>query len=316
MIQIALCTDNNYAMPAGVMMYSVCVHTPGVSFNVIVPEDFSEENRAKLRRVTEPFDAAVDFIVIPENLADGFPVGREDQPEHISIAAYYRLFLGRLLSPEIDKVIYLDCDLICLSSLEELWAVDLKGAPLACVPEIQRPWQHPQLRLGYDESIPYFNSGVLLINLDYWRRNGVESRFMDFLATSREKIQFHDQDILNWAFHDSALFLPPRFNAMDFLFHKGLADCDFPFPVEDAEQARTNPVIVHFTYKHKPWIKGGSHTYRKAFLDFKSKTPWKGQRLIMRKSDTFKGKVADLLVFFGLYRYHDDYIVIPENTEH
>lgn len=304
MIEIALCTDNNYAMPAGVMIHSVCKHTSGVSFNVIVPENFSEENKEKLKEITD----RIRFITISKEVVDGFPVGLDNQPAHISIAAYYRLFLGRLLPQEIKKVIYLDCDLICLSSLKELWNIELDNIPVACVNDIPRPWQHPQERLGYDDSFPYFNSGVLLINLDYWRENNVEQEFKNFLASSPEKIQFHDQDVLNYVFHENALFIPPKFNATDIFFHKEFLHADFPYSKSKVDDARYNPVIVHFTYKNKPWFKGESHTYRDQFLSYKAETPWKNQRLKVKKSNNLKEAIVNTLVRFGLYRYQNDYI--------
>jgi len=309
MIEIALCTDNNYAMPAGVMIYSVCKHTADVSFNIIVSDDFSEKNRQKLISITEPFGAAIRFYHISKEIVEGFPVGLDGQPEHITIAAYYRLFLGQILPEEIQKLIYLDCDLICQSDLKELWDIDLNGSPLACVNDIPRPWQHPQQRLGYDESFPYFNSGVLLIDLEYWRRHDVVSDFREFLINSSEKIQFHDQDVLNYVFHKTALFLPPKFNATDIFFHKEFLNDSFPYPEAEVNDARLRPVIVHFTYKNKPWFKGGSHTYRYTFLSYKKETPWKNQRLKVKKSSGLKGLAANLLVILGLYRYHDDYLM-------
>jgi len=310
MIEIALCTDNNYAMPAGVMIYSVCKHTEGVSFNVIVPDNFSKVNKSKLKEITNRFAATIRFINISKEIVEGFPVGLDNQPAHISIAAYYRLFLGELLPKTISKVIYLDCDLICLSSLQELWNIELDDAPLACVNDMPRHWQHPQIRLGYDESFPYFNSGVLLINLDYWRSSNVVDDFKRFIIESPEKLELHDQDVLNYVFHENALFIPPKFNATDTLFHKEFLNEKFPCSGAEVYDARYNPVIVHFTYKNKPWIKGGSHTYRDTFLSFKKETSWKNQKLKVKKAKDFKGIVANILVSLGLYRYHDDYISI------
>lgn len=308
MIETALCTDNNYAMPAGVMIYSVCKHTKDVSFNVIVSDDFSEGNKNRLKRITDSFSCKIQFIYIPEEIVEGFPVGLDNQPAHISIAAYYRLFLGKLLPETTEKVIYLDCDLICQSDLRELWETELGDSPVAAVDDIPRPWQHQQERLGYDQSFRYFNSGVLLINLDWWRRNAVIDGFLKFIKESPEKIQFHDQDVLNYVFHENALFLPPKFNATDIFFHKEFLNEKFPYSEAEVNDARYNPVIVHFTYKNKPWFKGGSHTYRDIFLSYKRQTPWKHQRLKTKKTTGLKSAVANILVLFGLYKYHDDYI--------
>jgi len=308
MIEIAFCTDNKYAMPAAVMMYSVCLHTGRVSFNAIVPAGFSKQNREGFDRITSRFGASINYVTIPDNLTEGFPVGLKNQPAHVSIATYYRLFMAQLLPQTLDKVIYLDCDLICQSSLEELWNIDLNEAPLACVNDVPRPWQHHQQRLGYDESFSYFNAGVLLVNLNYWRNNNVMEKFVSFLRTSPGKIDFHDQDVLNYVFHENALFLPPRFNATDIFFHREFLDYDYPFSADEVQAARSNPVIVHFTYKNKPWIKGESHTYKDVFLSYKKETPWKRTPLKVKKAETIRGFIVNLLVIFAGYKYHNDYI--------
>lgn len=308
MIEIAFCTDNNYAMPAGVMVYSVCKHTDDVHFNAIIPEDFSGDNRSRLTQIVQSFNASIDFITIPDGFADGFPVYLDIQPEHISIAAYYRLFLGRLLPDEMEKVIYLDCDLMCQSSLKELWDTELGDSPLACISEIPYEWQKNQERLGYDDSLGYFNSGVLLINLIYWREQNVIELFFSYIRENHDLLVYHDQDVLNYVFRGKVIFLPPKFNAIDMLFHKGFND--FAFPKEQVREARYSPVIVHFTYKHKPWFLGGSHTYRDVWLSLLAQTPWKGTRLKVKKATSLKGHIANILVRLGVYRYHDDYITL------
>lgn len=309
MIQIALCTDNSYAMPAGVMMYSVLKNHPAARFHVIVPQDFSDSNRKKMESVAGQFGASVSFITIDNSIFGGFPIYREDQPGHISIAAYYRLFLTDLLPATVDKVLYLDCDLICRSSLQELWDTDLTGCPLACVQDIPFSGISEAIRLGYDETLGYFNSGVLLINLEYWRRNNAKQLFTDFVNDHLDLVRYHDQDVLNCVFRGQVKFVHPRFNAQDRLFHRHNMGA-LPYPDIEVTEARTNPAIVHFTYRNKPWILGCSHPYTPLFISYKKETPWRGTRLKPKKAIGLKSLLVNLLVRLRLYRYHDDYIDI------
>lgn len=309
MIEIALCTDNNYAMPAGVMIYSILRNHGKAAFHVIVPSDFSQDNKNKLRDITDTFGAELSFISISDYDFSGFPVGQDDQPEHISIAAYYRLFLTELLPETIDKVMYLDCDLICQASLQEFWDTDLTGCPLACVQDIPFSGISEAIRLGYDEKLGYFNSGVLLINLKYWRQNNVLDGFIDFISTRRNLVRYHDQDVLNCVFMGKVRFVHPKFNAQDRLFHQHNMGA-LPYPDNEVAEARQNPAIVHFTYKNKPWILGNRHPYQSNFIEYKKMTPWKDTRLKTKKATDLKGIIANMLVRFGLYRYHDDYIAI------
>jgi len=311
MINIALCTDNNYAMPAGVMMYSVLKNHGPASFHVIVPPDFAEENKTKLQSITGQFGARLYFITIDNRDIKDFPVGRSDQPEHISLAAYYRLFLAGLLPETINKVLYLDCDLICQSSLQEFWDTDLTDSPLACVKDIPFSGICEAIRLGYDEGLGYFNSGVLLINLAYWRENNVRQQFIDYIAGNQSSIRYHDQDVLNCVFKGKVKFVHPRFNAQDRLFHQHNMGA-LPYPDEEVVQARSNPAIVHFTYKNKPWILGSRHPYQHFFASYKKETPWENVRLKPKPATNLKGKAVNMLVVLGLYKYHDDYITLTK----
>lgn len=308
MIEIALCTDNNYAMPAGVMIHSVCKHTDNVRFHVIVPDNFSEKNRSRIELTVARFGASVVFIPIDEEILDGFPVMKTGQASHVTVATYYRLFLDRLLPDSLEKILYLDCDLICQESLEELWNIDIDNIPLACVSDVPYTGVCEAERLGYDSALGYFNAGVLLINLAYWRKNLVFPKFMDYVKVHSEELLSHDQDVLNYVFQGRVKFISPRYNALDLLFHREFLN--YPYTKNDLNQARFHPVIVHFSYKFKPWIKGYGHPYRNRFLEYKRNTPWKHAKLRMAKSDSLKGAISNVFVFLGLHTYTNDYLVI------
>jgi len=310
---IALCTDNSYAMPAGVMMYSVCLNSGPASFFVVIPSDFLEENKRKLRQITGCFGSEITFVTIRREDLHGFPIYRDDQPAHISIAAYYRLFLTDLLPDTIDKVLYLDCDLLCLSALTELWNINIDNKPLACISDIPYTGVSEAVRLGYDEKLGYFNSGVLLINLRYWREHNVRHDFIRLITDNNDIIRYHDQDILNCVFKGQVLFIHPRFNAQDRLFH--LDTPCFPYPDNEVAEARNFPAIIHFTYKNKPWILGGRHPYQHYFTEYKAMTPWKNTKLRPKKADNLKGHLINVLVILGLYKYHDDYITIQATEQ-
>ena len=70
-------------------------------------------------------------------------------------------------------------------------------------------------RLHYPSSDSYFNSGVLLVNLDYWREEGLMSKALDYISKNGSKLVFYDQDVLNALLHDCKLFLPFRYNVQD-----------------------------------------------------------------------------------------------------
>lgn len=305
-MHIAFSSDNNYAMPAGVMIYSVCRHNENVTFHMIIPKDFTEKNKRRLESITSSFGTRIEFITISDELFEEFPVGRADQASHITIASYYRLFLSKLLPADIHRVIYLDCDLICLKPLYDMWDLDIKDTPMACVKDIPFDGISEAQRLGYDEKEGYFNAGVLLINLDFWRTHNVIGDFHKIISTCPEILKSHDQDVLNLVFKGKTLFLPPKYNAVDLLFYNGITTSQYS--KEEIYEAVHSPVIVHFTYFKKPWIKGYGHPYEDTFLNYKKATPWRFSMRKVAKADCVKGFISNIFVFLGLHTYSNNYI--------
>lgn len=191
-LNIVLSTDNNYVMPTGILMCSVCVNTPcKIAFFVLTGKGFSEKSKSLMQQSVKGYDASVVFLPVPENLESLLPMGKPGQPQYITVATYYRLFLQDILPESIDKVLYLDGDIVCRSSLLPLWNTDIEGKPVAAVYEIENN-DHRYERLCYDEKDGYFNAGVLLINLKYWREHDVQARFFNYLNNHSDRIIYHD----------------------------------------------------------------------------------------------------------------------------
>mgnify|MGYP000308479184 CR=1 FL=1 len=105
-------------------------------------------------------------------------------------------------------------------------------------------------RLHYPSSDSYFNSGVLLVNLDYWREEGLMSKALDYISKNGSKLVFYDQDVLNALLHDCKLFLPFRYNVQDgFLRRKRRIR---PESIAALDQELLHPVIIHYTGGKKP----------------------------------------------------------------
>jgi len=164
---------------------------------------------------------------------------------HISKATYYRLYLGSILPSTIDSVLYLDTDLLVVSNnFNELFDINIKDYPLAAVNHYT---PNERLRLGLNGD--YFQAGVLLINLKFWRENSVEDSFLDVLQTRSKDLLYWDQDILNIVFDSSCLVLPDKYNVH--LLLAGVADV----------------VIYHFDGTRKPWRLRNDRPGKKEWLE-------------------------------------------------
>ena len=275
MLDIVACTDHRNVMPTGVMMCSVCVNNPDViiQFHVITDTDVTDEDCHDLADVAAPYGANVHFYRVDEQVL-GKPFPQVDN--RITRAAYFRLYLTDILPPSIEKVLYLDGDVIVRHSLKELWNVDLSGYALAATLDSRDESIDRYEGLGYSKSLGYFNSGVLLINLAYWREHQATKLFGEFLRDRWETIRWHDQDVLNYVFREQKMRMPIKYNFQDgFLFKT--PEYDWPRYGEEVMAAKKDPVIVHFSGEIKPWkYTYAHHPYQSTFYKYQDMTKWKG----------------------------------------
>ena len=282
-------------MPTGVMMCSVCVNNPDliIRFYIIADVDVADEDRDDISTVVAPYKnrARIEFYPVPEQILDcSFP----KLNEKITRTAYFRLFVAEILPSTIDKVLYLDGDVIVRHSLKELWDMDLSNFALAAVPDMREGSTDRYEGLGYSNNQGYFNSGVLLINLAYWRQHQATKLFEEFIQNRYETIRFHDQDVLNYIFREQKMTLPIKYNLQDgFLWKK--PEYDWSRYGEEVMAARRNPVIVHFT-GDKPWrYSYDPNPFQSTFLKYQKMTKWKG---VMIDRRSYSMRVRSFVGFF------------------
>ena len=284
-IHIAVCLDKDFVMPTGVMMYSACVNNQDVDivFHVLIDESVTEEEQRDLKETINMFQGK-RMLFYPTNClsAIDFPLFYK----RLSRSAFYRLFLSDILPPSIDKVLYLDGDIIVRHSLLPLWNNDLfnnaVGATIdACEGDIEK-----YNRLRYSFKKGHFNSGVLLVNLKYWRDNHVEKDFLRYIADYPDRIILADQDVLNVIFQDKKLILPVKYN-LQTAFLRKVPRWDYWKYETELKEAMADPTIVHFTEEGKPWIETtkNPHPFRSTFLKYQNQTKWNDCRIERRSKN-------------------------------
>lgn len=244
-IHIGLISDAAYARQLLVAMTSIlATAAPDDTLAFyIVDGGLGEENRrdiAKLKRL-RPF--VCRFLQAEADVLARFPRHR------CAPCAYYRVMLPRLL-PELDKLLYLDCDLVALASLSGLWTTELGDKGLAAAPDFidyvkdeLHNFEH-LTGFGFNPYRTYFNSGVLLLNLEKMRSMNFEELFFDTRQKLEGRIRFSDQDIYNYLFQNDQLILPQGWN---FQAPLGL----LPPGKLDFDALELN--IIHYTTDVKPW---------------------------------------------------------------
>ncbi len=277
-MHILLSTDSNYIMPSAVMITSVSINNAysDVTFHILIDGSVEENQKEQLKNSINNNKHHIVFHNIDRKLFERFPMV-SGVKHYITLATYYRLLIPSLLPEEIHKVIYLDGDMIVRRPLDKLWNTDIEKYAVGVVTDMEED-KHDYKRLGYDKSFGYFNAGMLLINLDYWREHKLEDVFFKLIAEEPERIILHDQDVLNITLHDQKLSLTKRFNVQSGFLRKpeysGLGNRYEEYK-NDIIEAIKEPVIVHYTDKFKPWHIEDSNPYGYEFMKYYKQTEWK-----------------------------------------
>lgn len=288
-LHIATNIDDNYLTYCAVMLTSLFVNNPNTTFSVhILSQGLQPATIQSLEQCVRGFGNHHQLCF---HTIDGAVIDRLPQYEngHISPAANCRLFAAELLPAHLTKVLYLDCDLLILDKVDALFQLDLKDYAVAAVEDMWSGKNDNYERLGYDSQYTYFNSGVMMINLEWWRQHQIEQSVSAFLSTPRN-LKYIDQDILNAVLHRHWLQLPLVWNVQDGFLRKKTRIRESK--LNEMLHAAKKPSIVHYTGGKKPWHSRCLNPYRHLFFQYLDQTQWKGWRPELSLGDRFH-------LFFG-----------------
>lgn len=271
---IVLASDDKFVQHCAVTMTSVMENNNDVTFYLFT-QGLKEENVTLLNDLVRRYNCKLHICNIDDRIISMFPMPKEGG-EHISIATYYRLFVERVLPKGVDRVIYMDCDIVVRGSLEPLWNESLEGFALGVVYQGYE-FMHDAdfVRLEIPKEKGYFNAGVLLMNLDYWRKHDVTNRLFDFIKYKYQTIKQHDQDTLNATLFNEVTPISYTWNYLPqfFLAKKGLT---FPAHVDYSQDI--DPIVIHYVSVPKPWDWGCYNPYTNEYYKYLDKTPFSGWR--------------------------------------
>ena len=307
-IHIAFCFDENFVMPCGVTLTSILENNKDVEITFHVLEvGLTEKSKKELDFTINKYpNASLVHYDLDEKMLQSYNFNICNS-ELYTIATYARFFIADFLPENIDKLLYLDCDIIVAKSLSPLWNIDITGYALAGVPDLNCMYNMRDHNLyevlNFKDSFVYINAGVLLINLKYWREHNLRDKLLDFSIENRDKLFFVDQDVINSVLSESRLFLPTEYNVMDFYYlNEPIILRNYR---DEVEYAINQPVILHYTGTKKPWLVTCQHPLKSEFLKYKKKSLWKKVPLKWQ-SETLKKKIRfykrSLLVSLGLRR--------------
>lgn len=275
-------SDDNYAQHLGVTIQSLlsCDRHPRGLVIHVVDCGISEANLQRLLGLVQGHGAELDRIAAPMERFAQAPVSG-----HINRAAYFRI-LGPELLPDVSRFLYLDCDIVVVDDLEPLWDTDLGGRVLGAVRDFigqERP-----LLIGMPEGSPYFNSGVLLVDADRWRREGVGEACQRFIVEHPEALLYCDQDALNHELVDRWMPLDPRWNLQASLFMERHLRTR-------RRELEPSAAIIHYSSWQKPWHFHVDHPRTRDYFSALDRTPWTGWRPPSTRAQRLKRFVRSIM---------------------
>lgn len=255
-MELLVTVDKNYILPLQVMLTSLYMNNPGEDVELYLLHSKLQEKEL------EPLEkqcGRLGYKFFPVKIEDSWfsqaPVTKQYPRE-----MYYRLLAPCFLPQKLHRILYLDPDILVINSLKPLWETDMKGrlfAAAAHTGKTNLANNINQVRLGTTHK--YFNSGVLLINLDQGRKEILPEEVFRYAGEHAKELLLPDQDILNAVFGSRTLELDDylwNYDARNYstylLWSGGVCDMDW---------VMENTGILHFCGKTKPWQAGYIHRF-------------------------------------------------------
>ena len=257
-IPIFLSSDNNYVPYIATTIASICDNTAAFCEFYILDGGIKTDNKTKIKTLMEQYNNfSIEYINIDtEKYFKNFVTN-----SYITLPTYYRFIIPQL-KLNLERILYLDVDIIVKGDIQELFNTNLDNKVLGAIKDLGDSYYIKRLKFNVeiDPSHTYFNAGVLLIDCKKWREQNISEKLFNTEKKYRGKILCNDQDVLNKVFENNYKMLLEKFNALTL---KG------------------DTVIRHYYSKPKPWeikqdIKNSSQLLQDVdlFWYYAQKTPY------------------------------------------
>lgn len=225
------CINNQYCDTVKVLIHSLVTHNQGKHHFYFIYNNISEKNKQILIDYTHSLRGAqaISFHQFNRNIND-LPINGLNW----SIEIYFRLFACYILK-DVEKILYLDGDVICTGDLSELYNIP------CTIAAVKNDNQYACKRLSTEGVTTYYNSGVLLLNLKQLRKMDDENNLLNEIFFRKEKLIFPDQDFLNIKYREIIIPIPKVYNYMI-----SVAEINPNYIKEN------RPILIHYVME-KPW---------------------------------------------------------------
>ena len=252
-INVCLACDDNYSKYAGVVIASILANSaPSDNLHFyILDGGIKEENKTKINELKSIKNCEINFVNIDESLFENYK--NIQTHAYITLPAYYRLKIASLL-PDVDRIIYFDCDVVVNSSLKTLFNIDLGSNPFGGVRDINKRM--------LKKNPNYINSGVLVMDLKNMREQNIEELLLNWTKEHFDTIKTGDQQIINDALKGRIKIVNDEWNVQSSNF-------------TNRSSYTLNPKVIHYVARKKPWHWASFSYHRDLYFKHLQLTPWK-----------------------------------------
>jgi len=280
-IRVVLAADSRFVMPLSVAMSSAalnCDPQRNITFYVLQHDIGTQLRQQVERSLASTGHTKHDVVWLDVSFAN---LDQFKTHGHFNAMTYARLLIPSLLPLDVEKVLYLDSDLVVVGDIAELWDLEcgektLLAAQDRIVESVSGFLGLSNYRdLGIPADSKYFNAGVLLINLKKWRSDKVSDKVFEYLRQHQKIIRMVDQEALNAVLFDSWGQLECRWN-----WQVGRLNPFWPSKrTSVAPEGGAEKSIIHFTTAVKPWLPGCRYEEKRVFFEYLDLTEWAGWRV-------------------------------------
>ena len=260
-MDICLCSDNNYAKYMGTTIASILSNSKEdeeIYFHLIVDDDVTDDSKNKLLSLKKIKNCEMKFYTPDvEKYKKWYEIGAV---KHLSAATFYRLDIHRLI-PDVDKILYLDCDIIVRNSFKELFEIDISSYYALVVKSvIENMDTNIRNKMHFSDNDFYFNAGILMINSNLWRKYNIEKEFENYYFNNTKC--YGDQDILNYC-------LKGKVKDAGFKWNFVVTKTPTYYYIPKLEEIN----VLHYGYS-KPWKDTRGMLFVDEFWKYYQLTPW------------------------------------------
>ncbi len=269
-MNIATALNKKYIRYTVVMLLSICEnnseHVDAYLFN----SELEERNIADIRSALEKYDISIHPVMVDRNRFND----RLPRTSQWSIEMYYRLMMTELIPKEVDRLLYLDVDLIVDGALDSFYLSDFENREMIVlddkggnnVPSSYGEKHQEMFKEAYQNGHRYFNSGVMLVNLEIMRKKYSFQTYLDAIEVWNYEMKAPDQDILNWVHWRNVKF--DDYKKYDYFARVAHNDG------VSYEEAKRDITIIHYA-GNKPWEYRNFHyDLEKLWWDYAKKSPY------------------------------------------